>query len=120
MTYLIKILEAYAKCIFLDSSKKILLLNSFHSTQIFNDQILKISCDYKVSYKKSYYFQNDVFIINSIIKKFQNYDEIFGFVNENGNHWTLFYANSKKSEYSYIDPIGEFEENEKTSFRNWG
>ena len=41
------------------------------------------------------------------------------FINQNSNHWCLFFIDLKKNDFYYIDPLGEDPENTKKFYNNW-
>lgn len=51
-----KVLEAFAHCLLKKSKEKIFFLNSFHSTEIFNNGFLKIQIQYKVNLNYLFYW----------------------------------------------------------------
>lgn len=52
-------------------------------------------------------------------KKFDKYKKIFGFINENMNHWTCFLVDSDNSVIFYLDPYGEKDINKNKLVNNW-
>ena len=46
---------------------------------------------------------------NFFKKKWCDYKIIFGFVNVDGNHWNLIYADRETGLMSYLDPAGKRE-----------
>ena len=89
---------AFGKCILKNSKKKFLLLDSLHSTEIYNNGDVHFDLDFK--------------------ENMQEYEYIFGFICENV-HWTCFHIDLKKNLFYYIDPKGEDELSKYKSFENW-
>lgn len=51
--------------------------------------------------------------------KFDKSEIITGFINEDGNHWTLMYAELKTNRVFYIDPQGEKKLRQEKFMKNW-
>ena len=90
---------AFGKCILKNSKKKIMLFDSFHSTEIFKNGKTNSDLDFE--------------------GKMEDFEYLFGFICLENVHWTCFYIDLKKNLFYYIDPKGENELSKYQSFENW-
>ncbi|CAF0878791.1 unnamed protein product [Brachionus calyciflorus] len=91
------ILEAYGKAVVLNSQREVGFISSFYCTEISYNGFLRFHHDLKI-YDK---------------------DAIFGFLNQNKNHWCLVFIDLRNNFFNYIDPLGETKGRQKKFFQNW-